>query len=36
MSRHDKAWMERIAPWSPFVVLLAAVAVAAHHVIYYW
>jgi hypothetical protein len=29
-------WIERIAPMSPFLVLLAAAVVAALHVAFYW
>ena len=36
MKPRRKPWMQRIAPWSPFLVLAAAVAVAAHHVIFNW
>jgi hypothetical protein len=36
MSERKKPWIERTAPAAPFLVLLAAVAVAAYHVAFHW
>ncbi len=36
MSTPRKSWMEIIAPWSPFIVLALAAAVATYHVIFNW
>ena len=29
-------WRERVVPLSPFIVLAAAAAVAAFHILFYW
>jgi hypothetical protein len=36
MSAPKPGWMRKIAPMLPFLVLLVAALVAAHHVIFNW
>ena len=36
MNRDKAGWVERTAPYAPFVVLLVVVLVAWHHIVFYW